>query len=281
MSLSRRALFGTGAGAVSLALRPRGAQAAPPGSKTGRHELKLGLVSYSLRKFSLDRVIEFCKASGIVNVTLKDIHLPETATPDAIATATGKLKDAGITLMGCGVIYFKKDDKDPRRHFEYAKACGAPLIVASPDPETLDTVEGLVKEFGIPLAIHNHGPEDKHYPSPRDVMAVIKKRDKRLGVCMDIGHTVRAGVDPAKAALECGDRLLDLHLKDLKDKTSKESQVEIGRGSLDIVALLKALEKIRFKGQAGIEYEINAEDPFPGIRESMAYLRGALAGLSA
>ena len=174
-----------------------------------------------------------------------------------------------------------KNEEEVRRAFEYAKAAKSPLIVGAPDPAVLDLVEKAVKEFDLPLAIHNHGPDQKHYQTPREIMADIKKRDKRIGVCMDIGHTIRSGVEPVACVAECGDRLFDLHIKDLKEKADKSPRVEVGAGVIDIAGLLRALAKRRFQGHLALEYEVNADNPIPGIRESLAYLRGVTAALAA
>jgi inosose dehydratase len=242
--------------------------------------LKIGLASYSMRKQTLDQVIELCNRTKVTHLTVKDVHLPLKSTPAELQAARAKLTAAGIELAGVGVIYMKNED-EVRSAFEYAKAVGAPLIVGAPNPELLDVVEAAVKAFNLPVAIHNHGPEDKHYPTPREVMAAIKKRDRRLGVCMDVGHTVRAGMDPVKMVSECGARLLDLHEKDLTDKGDKNSRTEVGMGIIDHAALLQALTKRRFAGHVALEYEVKPDDPVPGIRESLAYLRGVVAGLQA
>jgi inosose dehydratase len=271
---SRRRLLS----ASVLATAALGSRAAPaaPAAKT----LKIGLASYSMRKQSLEQVLELCKQANVKHLTLKDMHLPMKSTQAELDAAGAKLAAAGVSLAGLGVIYMKSAD-DVESAFAYAKAAKAPLIVGAPNPELLDVVEKAVKDFNIPVAIHNHGPEDKHYPTPREIMAVIKKRDKRLGICMDIGHTVRSGVDPVACVAECGDRLFDLHVKDMKEKADKSPRVEVGTGVIDIVGLLRALARRRFAGHVALEYEINPDNPIPGIRESLAYLRGAAAALNA
>lgn len=276
-TLSRRVFFQLSAAAGALAVPGASSSIGRAAGRKG-HQLNIGLASYSMRKQSLDQVIELCKQVKVGHLTLKEMHLPLKSTPAELQVARDKLKAAGIQLAGVGVLYMKSPE-EVRRGFEYAKAAQAPLIVGAPNPELLDAVEAAVKEFDIPIAIHNHGPEDKHYPSPREVMAAIKKRDKRVGVCMDVGHTVRAGVDPVKAVAECGDRLMDLHVKDLANKGDKNSRTEVGMGIIDQVGLLQALIKRRFTGHVALEYEIKPEDPAPGIRESLAYLRGVAAAL--
>ncbi len=255
--------------------------AAPEGP---RHELKIGLASYSLRALTLDQTIAACKDADIKCLTVKDMHLPMAAAPEKLKADADKIRAAGITIMGAGVVTMKeKDESKIRRVFEYAKLCGIPLIVAAPTLEVLDIVESLIKEFGIPVAIHNHGPEDKVFPSPREILPTLAKRDPRFGICMDAGHTWRAGVDPVKCAEECGARLLDLHVKDFKElnqATGKGIGTEVGRGLVPIAALLKQLAKMKFAGQVGLEYELNEKAPIPGMRESLAYMRGVVAGLA-
>jgi len=241
----------------------------------------VGLASYTLRKFSLDGAIDMCRAMDVHTITLKDVHLPMTATPEQIKAAVGKLDAAGIKLMGGGVIYLKNDEAAVRKAFEYAKTAGFPLIVGAPDPDAVPLVERFVREYGIPLAIHNHGPEDKAYPAPLDALKLIKDRDPRLGLCMDVGHTVRAGGDPVKTVADCGDRLMDLHVKDLRSATDPDSQVEVGKGIVDYPGLIRALHQRSFAGHVALEYEINEDHPEAGIRESLAYLRGVVDAVEA
>ena len=273
---SRRAFLGTAAATAAAAMVPRRVLASPR-----PRGLKVGLASYSLRKFSLDQALATCQAMDVRYITLKDVHLPMTATPDGIKAAVAKVRAAGIELMGGGVIYLKNDEAAVRRAFEYAKTAGFPLIVGAPDPDAVPLVERFVREYGIPLAIHNHGPEDKSYPAPQDALKLVKDRDRRLGLCMDVGHTVRAGADPVKTVAECGDRLMDLHVKDLRSATDRESQVEVGKGLVDYPGLIRALHQRRFSGHVALEYEMNEDHPEAGIRESLAYLRGVVDAVEA
>jgi inosose dehydratase len=275
-STSRRAFLGTAAGMAAASLLSRAAPASPRPRR-----LKVGLASYSLRKFTLDQAIDMCRAMDIRYITLKDVHLPMTAPPEELKAARAKIEAAGITLMGGGVIYMKNDEAAVRKAFEYARNAGFPLIVGAPDPDAVPLVERMVREYGMPLAIHNHGPEDKAYPAPLDALKLVKDRDRRLGLCMDVGHTLRAGADPVRTVADCGDRLMDLHVKDLRSATDRDSQVEVGKGIIDFPGLIRALHQRGFAGHVALEYEVNADHPESGIRESMAYLRGVVDSVEA
>ena len=199
--------------------------------------------------------------------------------PEKTRALRAKIEAAGIAIMGGGTITIPNDPAQIRKEFEYAKNAGFPLIFVDPQPAALDTIEKMVKEYDIRCAIHNHGPEDTRWPRPQDAYAAVRSRDKRLGLCIDIGHTMRTGTDPVQACRECRDRLYDMHVKDLLAATDKESQTEVGRGVIDFPGLFKTLIEIGYQGQVGLEYEINAKNPLPGMIESMAYMRGVLAAV--
>lgn len=249
----------------------------PPPAGKG---LKIGVASYSLRKFPVDEALKMCQDMGVTYLSLKDVHLPRTDPPETVKANADKIRAAGFTIMGGGTITWKTNNEaEIRKDFEYAKAAGFPVIVCSPAPETLDTVEKMVKEFDIKIAIHNHGTEDPWYPAPKDALDKLKGRDARMGICMDIGHATRAGADIVQSVSLAGPKLFDLHIKDLKSKTSKESQTEVGKGVLDIPGVFRALLKANFQGHVALEYEINESAPLVGMKESLAYERGVHAAL--
>src|SRR4051794_12001202 len=241
--------------------------------------LKLGMASYTFRKFTLDEAIAMTKQVGMKHINLKDVHLALKSSPTERQEVRKKIEAAGLTLMGGGVIYIKNQPEEARAVFEYAKDAGMPTIVCSPDPEALDTVEKLAKEYKLCVAIHNHGPGDKKYPSPLDVLKMVKDRDACMGICMDVGHTVRIGEDPVAVIKQCAKRLYDFHIKDETMAAPKGAPTEVGKGVIDIVAVLKTLVELKFSGHIGLEYEANGDAPMPGVIESVAYMRGALAAI--
>ena len=258
---------------------PSFAEASPAAGKPS--PIHLGLASYTFRNFNRAQMIGFMKQLNVLALNAKDVkdHLPTDPAEEAKA-----LKDyaaAGITLHAAGAIYFRGDnDATIRGKFEYCKRAGISVIVAGdPTPETLPNIEKYVKEYNIRIAIHNHGPEDKLFPSPLDVLKSIRKMDPRIGCCIDVGHTVRAGTDLVEAIHEVGPRLFNVHVKDLTSFKSKESQVAVGDGIMPIREMFAALIATRYKGFVDLEYEIHADDPMPGVIASFAYMRGVLAGM--
>lgn len=247
----------------------------------GASPIKLGMASYTFRNFSREILIANMKLLKLSAVNCKDTmdHLP--MDPAGEAKAVAAYKAAGITITGAGTVYFDKDeDDDIRAKFEYLKRAGAPLVVAGGGtPAILQRVEKFVKEYDIKFALHNHGPEDKLWHSPLDVLAVVKNMDPRMGCCIDVGHCARAGVNPVDAIKAVGPRVFDLHVKDLKDYTSKESQVDVGDGIIPFKEIFAALIALKYQGHVDLEYEINGDDPMPGVVKSFSYMRGVLAGM--
>ena len=290
-TLTRRTLLQTGTLAAAATLLPSGSQAQkstkssyPPASlkpPTPAADLpvRLGIASYTFRNFDSAHLIDFMHQLKTPFLNLKDMHLLMTPLSQ-VATQAAAYRAAGFKLTAAGNITFDKDeDDDVRAKFEYIKAAGIPIIVCAPTHQILPRLERFVKEYNIKLAIHNHGTEDKNFPSPFDVLTAVKNLDQRIGLCIDLGHSLRAGADVVAAIHAAGPRLYDIHIKDLADATSKESQVAVGEGIMPVRAIFQALIDTKYPGNVDLEYEINGKDPMPGVVESFAYMRGVLAGM--
>jgi inosose dehydratase len=237
--------------------------------------LPVGIAGYTFARFDLDKSIAMMKRIGVYNLSVKEIHLPLNSSQETINAAMAKFKEAGINVYTVGVIYMRTKEAVDQA-FEYAKKVGVNMIVGVPNYELVDYSEEKVKQYDIKLAIHNHGPEDKLYPGPKDVYDQIKNRDARMGLCIDIGHATRAGYTADKAVKDFKDRLFDLHIKDVSLAQKDGKAIEIGRGAIDFPALVKALNKIGYKGVCSIEYEKDMTDPLPGIAESIGYFKGVV-----
>src|ERR1051326_6158004 len=190
---SRRTFIGT-AGMLAA----RSSTAAP--KRDGR--IQLGICSYSFGKTRLADALPSIKATRMRYINIKpEFHLPYDSSPAQIAEVKKMLDDNGIMIAGTGATYLTKQDMgEIRQRFELNKALGSPLIVFGPTLETLPMIENCVKEYDIKVAVHNHGPSDKHFPTPQSALGAIEGMDGRVGLCMDVGRTMRSGVNPVEAA---------------------------------------------------------------------------------
>jgi sugar phosphate isomerase/epimerase len=242
-------------------------------------DLPVGIADYTFLHFDIPQSIKMMQRLDIHSMSIKNFHLPYDSTKEKIDEVVKEYKDGGISIYGVGVIYMKnKEEVD--QAFEYAKNVGVSIIIGVPEHDQIDYVEQKVKSYNIKLAIHNHGPEDKMYPNPQIAYDLVKNKDPRMGLCLDVGHAQRAGVDPAKAVLKYNKRIFDLHIKDVTKAEQDGKAIETGRGIINFPALVKALRKINYPGHCSIEFEKDMKDPFPGIAESVGYFKGVKDGVA-
>jgi inosose dehydratase len=272
----KTSVLAAAAAAVPLAASPRTAPDGGEADIAAPGGLRLGMASYTFRAFDLDRTIAMTVRLGLRRISIKSMHLPLESPPEAIRSAAARIRAAGLEPYAGGVIYMNKEDEvEPA--FAYAKAAGMEMIVGVPAHDLLPLVEKKIRQYDLKLAIHNHGPTDKVYPSPQSAYDRIRGLDRRLGLCIDAGHTQRCGIDPAEAAVKCADRLLDVHIKDVTAATAEGTTLEAGRGVIDLPRFLNALRRLKYAGTVSLEYEKDEQDPLPGAAESIGYLRGILA----
>jgi inosose dehydratase len=230
--------------------------------------LNLGLASYSFRKLPIDAAIAALVELKITSASVHKAHVPILlSTPDVCREMAKKFRDAGITLTSTGVVQLDNSEAVMRRAFECGRAAGLSVMTASyahpPDRETFLLTERFVREYDIRLAFHNHGPEDKIFPSPYDVWSAVQPYDERLGLCLDVGHSMRAGADPVEAIAKCSGRLYDVHLKDSLAAAGavKDIPVGLGFGHIDIRSIMAALIQVNFRYQVGLEDELDSRAP--------------------
>ena len=244
--------------------------------------LKVGVATYTLRELPIEEAIQGVKRVGLKYVSIKNVknHIDLSHSSEERKRRAQMFRDAGLIPLSVGNVSMRTGEADIRKAFEFARDIGVQTIVCAPSHDAIPILDKMVKEFDIKLAIHNHGPEDKgFFPSPIDVMRAVEKFDKRIGLCIDVGHTARAGVDPAESILKYQERLYDLHIKDISALGDKNTPIEGGRGILDSKSILASLLKIKYQGLVGFEYEKDGKDPIPGLAESIGYTKGLLAGM--
>jgi inosose dehydratase len=280
MHLSRRnflRLSGTGLLAAQAPILLTARQPSP--EKSSNLPFDLGIASYTFREFSLDDTIAMTARLEIKKLCLKSMHMPLDSTTEEIKKIVAKIDAAGIDLYGGGVIYMTSADEVDKA-FRYAKDAGMEVIIGSPDHPLLERCNQKVKETGIKLAIHNHGPGDDKYPTPESVYNLVKDLDPRMGLCVDVGHTLRIGKDPTEETRKYMDRVHDIHLKDEDKADPSGNTCEIGRGVIDIPGFLKMLIDENYSNVVSFEFEKDGKDPLPGLAESVGYVRGVLSMLT-
>jgi sugar phosphate isomerase/epimerase len=278
MPTNTRRQFLTGTAALAAAAAAPSTAAA----RTAEHhwgDLPLAVATYSLRAFSREQAISIIRQLGIKYVNVKSFHMPYYLSKEDLAAARADFEKAGLEIVSGGNVSLQSEDESYiRKYLEYAKNAGLPIVVCAPTTTNLKLVEKHAIQLDLKIAIHNHGPEDTQFPNGASVLKYVKNMDPRMGLCYDIGHASRTGADVIEEIEAAGDRLHDIHIKDLTDYSSRESQVPVGKGKIPIAGIFTTLKKMRYKGVVGLEYEVEPATPEQGMDASFSYMRGLLDG---
>jgi len=271
VKLSRRDL-------LSAATAIAAASSLPGAARAADHGLNLGIQLFSLRGYPVDEALRHAREIGFRYVEFYPGMYPLSSSSEQIAAMNKKLADLGLTISAHGVNGFGADATANRKVFEFAKAAGIRILGADPAPESFASLDELVKEFDIRIAIHNHGPKHR-YNKVLDVLKAIEKHDERIGACADLGHFIRSGENPVEVIRLLKGRLYGIHLKDFQDQQEKTKGVILGKGHLDVPAVFAALEQVKFPadGALSLEYEENPKDPLADIRACFEVAASALA----
>lgn len=232
----------------------------------------MGIQSYSLRGFgATEQALQKIHGLELHWVEFFRAHYPPTLNEETIGEMTKMLKKYDISISAHGVQGFNANHAANEQFFKFAKAAGIRNISADPTPDSFESLDKLVKEYDIRIAIHNHGPGHR-YDKVADVLKAVKDHDKRIGFCADLGHYIRSGEDPVKVIHEAGDRLFGIHLKDFAEQKKNTKGVILGKGHLDVKGVFAAMKKVKFPadGALSLEYEENPRDPIAEIEECLA-----------
>jgi sugar phosphate isomerase/epimerase len=234
---------------------------------------KLAIAGYSFVRFDIDQSLAMMQRMDVHYLCIKDFHLPLDSNEAQIAEFHAKLASKGVTGYAVGPIYMKSE-AEVDRGFAYAKRTGVKLIVGVPNYELLPYVDKKVKEYDFHYAIHIHGPDIKTYPNAKDVIDHVKDLDPRIGMCLDVGHDMRDGFDPIDDLKKYAHRVFDMHIKNVTAASKEGKTCEMGRGVINIPALVRMLRKVKYSGACSLEFEKDMNDPLAGLAESIGYWRG-------
>jgi len=242
---------------------------------------QLGIQTWTLRNMDFDEVVQFAKKQQIKNLQMISKHMDPHAPLEVTKRKKAVLDENGLTCYSFGVAGTSLDPKQNRELFEFAKFMGIGVIVVEPgDLAIFDQLEALVKEFNIKIAVHNHGITSM-YGNPLVVRALLKDRDPRIGVCMDVGWVTSARFDAAKIFRDYAGRVYDIHLKDKKVNNTPQGDVatdtEIGKGDANYPGLFKALEESGWDGVLAIETDSGAfaGNPNDFVRQAKEFVDAA------
>ncbi|MGL4424275.1 MAG: sugar phosphate isomerase/epimerase family protein [Gemmataceae bacterium] len=273
--ISRRSFLASSAALLALAqVRPAAARENPFGTFT------VGVQTYTFRKFGLEQALKRISELGVKFVELTQVHLATNSSDTKITDAKKLAGDYGITPIAFGVQGFSNNHDANKKMFEFAAKLGVKHLSADPNPDSFDSLDKLVEEYKISIAIHPHGPAGggklHRWYSAEVIMKAVKDHHALIGTCLDTGHLIRSAqlgekLDPAQQVRVMGARNFGLHLKDHDNKRHTDVPFGDKTGVLDVLSVLKALQEVKFGGYISIEYEANADNPSPDVKLCLEY----------
>lgn len=238
---------------------------------------KMGAQSYSFRNFGFEESIAELKKLGLDNMEFCNVHFPAAPEHEGFAHVKKTVTEQGINVVCFGVESFTDKEEASRVKFDFAKALGVGILTADPAPNSFDSLDKLTEEYGIKIAIHNHGPLAR-YDKAEDTLKAVESHSPLIGACVDTGHVIRSGQKPHEVIETLGKRVHSLHLKDWIH--GGEEQI-LGEGDMNLVAVAKALLALDFKGPVNLEFELSPDNPVPGMQTGLKNWHAAAAAAMA
>ena len=258
---------------AALVLLAKPAEAQLINGPRGYEDFKIGVAGYTYRSFDIDQTLAFLKSMEVHYMSVKDWWLPLDSTKEQMDAFKAKCREYDVEPYILGPIYMRSE-AEVDRAFAYAERYGSDVFIGVPNYELTDYVIKKVKDTGIKVAIHTHGPDGAPFPNIQKVAEVYKDPSLGIGCCMDLGHSVRMGEDIVKDIKKYKAWIYDIHIKDESEASKKGQTWEMGRGVMDFRPIVKVLRQIKYKGVVSLEFEKNGKNPHPGVAESIGYLRG-------
>ena len=248
----------------------------------------VGIQSYTFRKFDLEQALKRTQDLGLKFAEFYRGHIPLDGSPEKLRGIKKLCGEYGVTPIAFGVEPFTANHDENKKRFDFAAALGIKYLSADPTPDSFDSLDKLVEQYKIGIAIHPHGPTGKgrhRWYSAEVILKAVKDHHPLIGTCLDTGHLIRMAqlgepLDPVQQIRVMGARNFGLHLKDHDNKRKTDVPYGDPTGVLDVAGVLKALKEVKFAGYVSIEYEANADNPSPDVAKCVAYLKDAVKKLA-
>lgn len=242
---------------------------------------QLSAQAWTFNKFTFVEAIDKMKAAGIANIEM----FPNQKIGGGIEGNTSYLMDAttrkkvlelikskNMKLVNYGVI----DTKTPEewtKIFEFAKEMGIQTIVTEATAAQLDFIEPMCEKYQIKIALHNH-PKPSIYWNPEFALKQVEHRNKYIGLCADLGHWLRSGLNPLESLKKYEGRIFDIHAKDLipsNEGFNGYHDVPWGTGISNFSGMMHELKRQGYRGTITVEYEYHFENSTEEVKESVDY----------
>jgi sugar phosphate isomerase/epimerase len=245
-------------------------------------EWNIGVALYSFNRFSFADALDKADSAGVNYVEGFSFHnMGKEFNDKTMAAMTdediSKLKEmlsAKKLEMQSMYVSGAKNEADWKYYFELAKAMNMQHLVAEPEKESWDMLDSLAGVYKIKIAIHEHAKGKSQYWHPDSVIAAMKDHPN-FGVCADLGHWERSGLNPVECLKKLEGNILGVHLKDIHQSNNPDANdVVIGKGVINFPAIIDEFKRQQFKGVIHVECEHKMENNLAEVIAGKKYFEG-------
>lgn len=241
---------------------------------------EIGVQLWTFKEFTVEEAIRKADSAGVRNIEVFEGQLLQSGSDVKLTPLMGGEPEAALLSMAAqagirissAYLAPPADSTQWPAVFAFARRMGLSYITMEPPAELLDHINQLAGEAGVPIAIHNHPRGSSYYWHPDTVFSVIQNRSN-LGVCADIGHWGRSGLDLVESLTKLHGRILGMHIKDITEQGQADAaDVPMGEGKLDLKLVLKELKRQQFNGVLVIEREGNWLNNMAEVKATVALI---------
>jgi len=239
---------------------------------------QLGIKSYSFRHLTdnadVAAAVKECEVN-VIDLSGCHVNYDDVAAQKRVLATYG---EAGVRISGIGVVGFKNDAAFNRKIFDFARLAGCRVISCSLPPGDHEAIlrglEALAEEYGVVLAIHNHGGKD-WLGNSAILQYLLGKTTPRVGLCIDTAWCLQAGEDPVQWLELFGARTYAAHFKDfIFHPRGGWEDVIVGQGALNLPKFLAKFATLPAIESAVVEFE--GENAVGQSRECVRAIRALL-----
>ncbi|MEO7801165.1 MAG: sugar phosphate isomerase/epimerase family protein [Ginsengibacter sp.] len=257
-------------------------------SVTNPKDWKFGLALWTFHTVDFPSSLDKVDSAGLKYIEPNTFHKagPElkdslimTLSPSGVDKLKSMIDKKGLKAESLYIVG-GNDIASWVKQFDIAKSLGVHFVTTEPPLDMWDSLDSLAGAYGIKIAIHEHWIGVSHYWNP-DTTLMALKNHPNFGVCADLGHWPKSGVNPLDAVKKLSGHIIAIHLKDIAAYNNTALvDVPIGTGVIDFPAIFAELKKQDFNGHIYIERD--AEDKptnLPSVIQEVKYYNDQITKL--
>jgi L-ribulose-5-phosphate 3-epimerase len=244
------------------------------------NDWKLGVALWTFHTVDFPHSLDKVDSIGLKYIEPNTFHksgaeLKDSAilqlSPAGIDKLKSMIAQKGLT---CESIYIVGDSTigSWKKQFDIAKQMGVRFVTTEPPLTMWDSIDSLAGTYGIKVAIHEHWRGFSHYWNP-DTTLMALKGHPNFGVCADLGHWPKSGINPLDAVKKLHGHILAIHLKDIAGYNNPSLvDVPVGTGVVDFPAIFRELKSQGFNGPIYIERDaVEFPSNVPSVKQEIKY----------